>query len=207
MVKAMVDLSRILVKATGAEPFLSGEGAGDALLTRIEEETGLQLPADYASFLREQGGQPADSLVVFPPGRLKFLTAEGVLRLWNELREYEDEEFFDDEEDGGRVRAVVYHQKRLPIAYHEAGTQYIFLDYIPGSKGQEGQLIFNPSEASFFVLEPTFTGLTERYVSFVESGRARVAAVSPAMGGGFSFQTSAGEDLDFEKYRELRGLP
>jgi cell wall assembly regulator SMI1 len=203
MQDALSRLFQAIETQTGMAELPFAGGADSAEIEKATDETGLQLPKDYKEFLRRHDGQLEDAELYFPPGQLKFLSIVGAMGLWRELKEYEDDEFFDEMEDEGRVRAVTHHSKRFPIAYYESGTQYLFLDYIPGDRGHKGQLIFNPAEASFYVLADSFSVLISDYLKLLEAGTARVVKQPPEYGEGYWFATADGEPLTFERYSEL----
>jgi cell wall assembly regulator SMI1 len=196
-------LLELLKRDTGLAHVFNEGGVDAETLAEFSQETGLSLPRDYQRFLERHDGQPVDSPLAFPPGTLRFLSLREALELWRELAEYEDAQFYDEVEDEGRVRAVVYHKRRFPIAYDEGGVQYIFIDHIPGPQGKAGQLIFNPHESSFFVIADDFSDLVRRYLQLLESGKVSVKKVSAELGGGFWFQAEEGEPLTLETFREL----
>ena len=180
------------------------EGLDSATIAAAEREVGHSLPDDYRVFLLRANGQSEGAQLMFPPGQLTLLDLQGALRLWRELLPYESEEFAGEHEDEGRVLAVGYHRGRFPIAYYEVGTQYLFLDYLPGPQGKEGQIIFNPDEASFFAIANSFSDLLDTYIDSLTSRLAKIEARSPEFGGGFWFVTQEGAPIDYQAFIAIR---
>jgi len=82
-------------------------------------------------------GQVPGAELTFPPEELKFLSLENAVEMWRRLGDFEDEEEpFDELVDDDRVRHVVYHTKRFPIADYEIACATLFLDFIPGDRGE-----------------------------------------------------------------------
>jgi cell wall assembly regulator SMI1 len=173
-------------------------GLDDRRIDLLWAETGLPMPADYRALLRVFDGQEPGAALTFPPGKLEFLSLEGAVALWRALREFEDDPS-DDLVDDGRVRSMVYHPRRFPIAEYEVGVQDLFLDFIPGERGREGQVVFNPSEATFYVVAESVSRLIDDYVAILEQGQAKIVDD----GGLRRFVTASGEPLTFERYMQL----
>ncbi len=66
-------------------------------------------------------------------------------------RPEEDEEFYDEYVDEDRVRSIIFHSSRIPIAW-EDGQGFMFIDLDPGPKGKVGQIVVNFDECDFTVL-------------------------------------------------------
>lgn len=199
-------LLTILHRTPGLDAVFNEFGCDPEQLEQFEATLGLRLADDVRQFLAHHDGQPPDSPLVFPPGQLRFLPLTEIIDLWNELAELEDEdtEFFDSTEDHDRVRAVMYHRHRVPLATYELGTQYIFLDYIPGPGGQPGQLIFNPNESDFRVLADSFTALISTYVTLLDAGVMAVQPIPAEFGHGFWFTTGdPRHPLRFDEFMRL----
>lgn len=189
--------------SSDADVFKSGMGKESVEATLAE--TGLKLPAAYIDFLASLNGQGPTADVFFPPGQLKFLSLDEAMSLWRELKDYEDEDdmYFNEISDDGRIRSVVYDRRRFPIAYYELGTQYLFIDNIPGPSGVEGQIIFNPSEATFEVVASSFESMIDFLVDALENGTMRLARMPPEYGTGFWFETPQQRHVTFDVYHSL----
>lgn len=194
-----------LIRArTGGADLPFNPGADPNEITAAWGTTGLPLPDDYRTFLETVNGQPADAQLFFPPGQLSFLALDEAVTMWQEFAGLEDEEEpFDELIDDDRVRAVGYHHQRFPIAHYETGVQSLFLDFIPGDAGRPGQLIFNPSESSHFVVAESFERLLSDYVYLLDSGLANLQRQSPVYGQGYWFCDEGGRPLSFEAYMKL----
>jgi cell wall assembly regulator SMI1 len=198
-------LFALIQAQSGLRELPFNEGASEEDVRRLEETVGATLPDDYAAFLRRANGQSDWYALTFPPDQLAFLSVDEAIELWSELKEYgDDEALFEDLQDDDKVRSVVQHAGRIPIAYNESGGSYLCLDEIPGPKGRPGQLVFNITEADLVVLEDSVTRLLEQYVSVLESGQATVEKQSPEYGQGYWF-TAGGDPIDYDTYRGLAG--
>jgi cell wall assembly regulator SMI1 len=186
-----------LFELVGSEGF--NAGLSDAQIDALWAPTGLPMPDDYRRMLRIFDGQAPGATLTFPPGRVRFFSLERAVAVWLDLKEFEDDEPSDTLVDEGRVRLMVYHPRRFPIAEYELAVQTLFLDFIPGERDREGQVIFNPSEATFYVVAETLTQLFADYVSLLEIGRAKIADEDMLR----RFVTAAGEPLTFEQYMQL----
>jgi cell wall assembly regulator SMI1 len=185
-----------LFKLVGRDGF--NKGLSDAEIDRLWATTALPLPDEYRQMLRIFDGQSHDATLTFPPSLLSFLSLERAVAVWQYLKEFEDEPC-DDLVDEGRVRNMVYHPCRFPIAQYEVAGRNLFLDFIPGERGREGQVIFNPSETPFFAIAETLTQLFADYVRLLESGRAKITDEDELR----RFVTASGEPLTFERYMQL----
>jgi cell wall assembly regulator SMI1 len=186
-----------------AEPLAAGRARAEILQTL--QPAGSAPPPDLVDFLSGADGQPDYPPLWFPPGRLGLLSAAAAVQLWRELQEYEDDEenesFFEETGDDGKVRALVYDRRRFPFAYNEGSTQYLFIDHIPGPNGVDGQVIFNPSEATFEAVADSFSAYIERVMTLVEQGTAKIVELSADEGGGHAFAGSDGHPLDVAAFR------
>ena len=185
-----------LFQLVGAEGF--NAGLSDTQIDALWAPTALPMPDDYRRMLRIFDGQATGATLTFPPGRVRFFSLERAVAKWQYLKEFEDEPS-DSLVDEGRVRFVVYHPQRFPIAEYELAGQNLFLDFIPGERGREGQVIFNPDEATFYVVAERLTQLFADYVTLLESGRAKVTDEDMLR----RFVTASGEPLTFERYMQL----
>jgi cell wall assembly regulator SMI1 len=193
----------LLREQTGLDSLPFNEGCSRTELLQLEERVEVQLPDDYRTFLEHANGQSDWHTLVFPPDQLAFLATDDVLELWEQFNQFRDEQFIEQLRCDERVRAVLYHPERLPIAYNEAGGRYLCIDTIPGPNGRSGQLVFNVNEVDVVVLEDSFAHLIERYVSLLETRRMSVEKQPPEYGEGYWF-TADGHYVDFERYLASR---
>jgi cell wall assembly regulator SMI1 len=185
-----------LFQLVGSDGF--NAGLSDYQIDGLWAPTALPMPDDYRKMLRIFDGQAQGAALTFPPGRVTFFSLERAVAVWQDLKEFEDEPS-DTVVDEGRVRFVVYHPRRFPIAEYELAVQNLFLDFIPAERGREGQVIFNPGEATFFAIAETLTQLFADYVRLLESGRAKITDEDELR----RFVTASGEPLTFERYMQL----
>ncbi|MBB4780143.1 SMI1/KNR4 family protein [Streptomyces rapamycinicus] len=202
----MVSLLRRLNLCIGAQAgdiSVFDTGCTEGEVEQVEQALRVDLPDDYKALLGCANGQPDDCELRFPPDQLRFLAAEGVLSLWRNHLQFQDDEFFDELTSDEKVRVIPFHPGRIPIAEYEDGGAYLWIDYIPGPAGRMGQIIFNFNEIDFAVLEDTVTDLFGRYVTILETGAASLTEAPPDYGGGYRF-TASGRYMDFAAYCDLR---
>jgi cell wall assembly regulator SMI1 len=149
-------------------------------------------------------GQSDFFSLTFPPDQLVFLSSEEVVDLWTELNRDPDDQFFDQFEADGKIRSVLQHQSRIPVAYNEAGGAYLFLDYIPGPNGKEKQLVFNINEVDSVVIEDSFYNLIQNYVQLLERGKIVIKKQPPEYGQGYWFVSAENELINWTVYKRLR---
>jgi cell wall assembly regulator SMI1 len=174
-------------------PF-NGPAAIEAI-TSAEQELRCKLPADYKDFLRVHDGQSDPFTLTFPPDDIAFLS--------NDLNAVDDNAFYDTFDTTGRVRNVLYHRGRIPIAYNEVGGAYLMIDNVPGPKGKVGQLVFNPNEVDVVVVADNLTGLFENYVQLLDAGRMFIRKQPQDVGEGFWFVSAGDERLDWRAFQSL----
>jgi cell wall assembly regulator SMI1 len=196
-------LLSILASRTHLNPLPFNAGCSENQIIQAEHALNLTLPNDYKAFLRYSNGQSDSFTLSFPPDQLVFLPIEDVVSLWKELNRDPDHEFFDQLEADGRVRSVLQHPRRIPIAYNEAGGAYLFIDYIPGPNGKEGQLVFNTNEVDCVVIEENVGDLIHTYVRLLESGKVIVTRQPSEYGQGYWFVSSQGQPINWDAYKSL----
>ncbi|MDT0304002.1 SMI1/KNR4 family protein [Streptomonospora wellingtoniae] len=174
-------------------------------LERIKHAFGTLFPRDYQEFLKRVNGQPECGEVKFPPDQLTFLSVEEIASLWEEQLRFRDDGLFHDFVGNGKVRSVLFHPGRIPIAQYQDGGACLWIDTIPGPNGLVGQIVFNFTEVDLAVVEDNFTALLGRYVHFLESGVASVLRVPHEYGEGFWFE-SGGRYMDFSVYEEAKTI-
>jgi cell wall assembly regulator SMI1 len=199
------ELFSILAKQTRLNPLPFNEGCTESQVKQTEQLLNLTLPMDYRAFLQSHNGQSDSYTLTFPPDQLVFLPIKEVVNLWKEINQYSDEHFFDQLEADGKIRSVVHHPRRVPIAYNEAGGAYLFLDFIPGPNGKAGQLIFNINEVDNVVIADSLSHLVQEYVQLLKIGKIVVKKQPPEYGQGYWFVSSHDEYLNWNVYQKLRG--
>lgn len=196
-------LLSLIREQTGLDQLPFRPGCSPSCLRELEESLRLSLPEDYRELLRCFNGQEHQPELTFPPDGLMFLSDAEVLGLWREFDQYRDDERFADElRDADRVRSVLYHRGRIPIAYNESGGCYLCLDRIPGPAGHLDQLVVNVDEIDCVALEDSVATWIERLVWLMETGRAAVREQPHEYGEGYWFE-AGGQYLDHQLYREL----
>jgi cell wall assembly regulator SMI1 len=195
------DLEKLITKKFPEAGIIFNKPIEEEVLRKIEVDLPFRLPEDYIQFLNNADGQPIDTRVFFPPGQLRFLSLEEAKELWEELASYHEDTFFDEFEDSGRVRAILYHQNRFPIAYYELGTQYLMLDFVPGPSGGVGQLIYNPSEATSVVLAKNTSIYFSKLLDATKDGFFSLTELDADSGGLILFQTRETGPKDYEILR------
>lgn len=196
-------LLALIGEQTGLDPLPLRPGCSPSRLQKLEAELGFRLPDDYRELLSTFNGQERDPELTFPPDGLVFLDDADVIRLWHEFCAHQDDERFAEQlRDEDRVRWVLYHRGRVPIAHNESGGHYLCLDRVPGPRGRLDQLVFNVDEIECVVLENSITDLVRRYLALLESGRLTVRRQPSEYGQGYWF-TASGRYVDHAVYREL----
>ena len=202
--KLLQKLFSILANQTHLNSLPFNNGCSESQIIQTEHLLNVKLPNDYKAFLHYCNGQSDSFTLTFPPDQLVFLPLEAVVHLWNELNRSQDDQFFDQFEANGKIRNVLQHLRRIPIATNEAGGAYLFLDYIPGPNGKEGQLVFNVSEVDCVVIEDSVFNLIQTYVRLLETGKVVVRKQPPEYGQGYWFVSPQDRLLNWEAYRSLK---
>ena len=165
-------LEQWMVEHTGRSLGLRA-GANENDIAKLEQKTGLTLPADLRASLLAHDGQETDKTIAFSPCGGFYASVADMDEKWSEDQELA-EEFplsTSDTQDGGRILDGVFSVKRLPIAgapYWDGDNTY--LDFAPGPKGTPGQVIQLTSECDFVVLATSFSEYLERLIRTLESG-------------------------------------
>jgi len=97
------------------------------------------------------------------PEQVKLLSCKEIIRLWNYQQEYASDDYYDEFHDKNRVRGMIEHKTRIPIAEQEDGG-FISIDNDPGPKGTKGQIIFLVDECEFIVLADSFKEFISSYI-------------------------------------------
>ena len=198
-------LFSILSKQTRLNPLPFNDGCSLSQIIQTEQLLSLKFPEDYKAFLRYCNGQSDPFTLTFPPDQIVFPSLEDVVHLWTELNRNPDDQFFDHFEADGKIRSVLQHPRRIPIAYNEAGGAYVFLDYIPGPHGKEKQLIFNINEVDSVVIEDSFYNLIQNYIQLLEAGKIVVKKQPSEYGKGYWFVSAQDELINWTVYKRLKG--
>lgn len=197
------ELFRIIMRQTELDRLPFNPGCSPEAIENAENSLGVRLPEDYKAFLGSHDGQSDPYTLTFPPDQIAFLSIADVVTLWQELQQYRDDMGYEQSDPEGRVRNVLYHPGRIPIAHNESGVAYLFLDYIPGPKGKQGQLIFNVNEADVVLVSENFSGLLRDYMVLLQSGKMIVKKQPAEYGEGYWFESGKGEYIDWKVYKQL----
>lgn len=147
--------------------------ASEGAIAEAERVIGAKLPESYRAFLRLHDGQDeGDVELQIIPGVSRLAAIEAVVAQWKDERESDDDSGeFDAFQERDRMRSVLRHAGRIPIAgstFWDGDNTY--LDLVPGPKGTVGQVITMTTECDFVVLAPSFGELLERVATLLESG-------------------------------------
>lgn len=151
-------------------------GATEAESAAVEAALGLPLPADLRASLRIHDGedwQQWRQCIRWMINDSFLLSLDEILRHWNLQQTYYaqwGEEFGDEYHDEDRIRNIIFHPRRIPIANGLAEESGLWLDFTPGPDGVAGQVIMLITECEFIVLAPTFRAFLTRYLELLETG-------------------------------------
>jgi cell wall assembly regulator SMI1 len=202
MQEQLSKLLELMRRQSGLAVLPINAGSTPEEIANVERELDVSLPSDYRAFLQRHNGQSDPFMVRFPPDQLAFLPIQDVVTVWRELNEAADA-WPPEVATEGKVRDVLHHAQRIPIARNEAGGAYLYLDFIPGPAGRKGQLLFNVNETDFVVVEDTFSDLIARYLALLESGEVQFVRQPPEYGNGYWF-TASGQYIDWPLYEQLK---
>ncbi len=148
-------------------------GASEAEIAAVEAALGLPFPVDLRASLRIHDGEDWQQGIRWLPHGMVWLPVTGILASWQEQQTYYarwgEDEYVDDYQDQGRIRNIIFHPRRIPIAEQE-GICGLWLDFTPGPAGVTGQVIMDITECEFIVLAPTFRAFLTRYLELLETG-------------------------------------
>ena len=148
-------------------------GASPQAIAALEKAGGMALPDDLRASLLAHNGQDDDAEPVRFPGCGFFGSVESILSPWTDLAELEEEYGgpSGEYEDGDRIDNIVFCARRIPIAGAPHWDQdNTYLDFVPGPKGNAGQVIQLVTECDFVVLAPDLRTYFERLAKTLESG-------------------------------------
>jgi len=89
------------------------------------------------------------------------------------------EEYWDEPGEDPRVRGLVFHPGRVPIAYWDLGGVGTYLDFVPTPDGEVGQVIVQVSECDFVRVADSFAAFLERFVHLLRTGQLDFAKAGP----------------------------
>jgi cell wall assembly regulator SMI1 len=202
MTAKLARLLDLITERTGLRELPLRPGASPSRVQRLERHLATTLPEHYREMLRCFNGQEIDPALMFAPEEVMFIDDAEVLELWTAFGEHRDDDFIEELQDEGRVRCVLYHPGRIPIAYNELAGRYLCLDQIPGPRGRVDQLVVNVNEIDCVVVEDDLAAWIGRLAWLLETGKADFRRQPPEYGAGYWFE-SAGRHIDFFLYREL----
>lgn len=173
----MQDLWQRLERFFAAQqwPVALRPGATEAEIAAAEAALGLPLPADLRASLRIHDGedwQQWRQCIRWMIHDTFLLSLNEILKHWNLQQTcYAQwgEEYADDYQDEGRIRNVIFHPRRIPIAMNLGEESGLWLDFTPGPAGVAGQVIMDITECDFIVLAPTFHAFLTRYLELLET--------------------------------------
>jgi cell wall assembly regulator SMI1 len=147
-------------------------GASETEIAGGETALGLCFPDDFRASLQIHDGEDWQQGIRWLDNAMLLLPIAEILAEWGTQQTYYaqwGEAYADDYQDEGRIRNVVYHPPRIPIAESDADV-WLWLDLTPGPTGVAGQVITNVTECEFIVLAPTFHAFLARYLELLETG-------------------------------------
>ncbi|BBH69367.1 hypothetical protein ACTI_60520 [Actinoplanes sp. OR16] len=195
-------LSEILQQSPfGADPF-TRPGCSPEAIAELESTVGIELPADYRNLLRTIDGQDPNIDLGLPPERSRLLSAREVGLRWRELLEYHDQEDPAEALQANGVREIPFHPRRIPIMEDRSAGVFLFLDFLPGEGGRDGQIITNATESDMLLVVENVTELIDSYIRILTEGEARVEVAPDDYGGGF-WVTSHGQLVDVDRFLGL----
>lgn len=151
-------------------------GADEAEIAAVEQALGLPFPADFrASLLIHDGEdwQQWRQCIRWMIGDTFLCSLDEILKHWNLQQTYYarwGEEYAEDYQDEDRIRNVIFHPRRIPIAMGLDEESGLWLDFTPGPAGVAGQVIMDITECEFIVLAPSFHAFLKRYLDLLETG-------------------------------------
>lgn len=151
-------------------------GATGAEIAAAEAALGLPLPADLRASLQIHDGedwQQWRQCIRWMIHDTFLLSLDEILSHWNLQQTYYaqwGEEFGDEYQDEDRIRNVIFHPRRIPIAMNLDEESGLWLDFTPGPAGVAGQVIMDITECEFIVLASTFHAFLARYLELLETG-------------------------------------
>ncbi len=148
------------------------DGAKEKEIAAAEKAMKVKLPADLRESLLLHDGQDAEPGFDWMPGCSPLQPLEAIVERWKEERDMEDEVEDEDSEDDPKLKAGLYHARRVPIAGSEHWDgDNTYVDLAPGTKGKSGQIITFTSECDITVLGMSLRSTLDRYVKMLEDGK------------------------------------
>jgi cell wall assembly regulator SMI1 len=152
--------------------------ASEDQIAAAEATLGMRFPDDYRRFLAAHNGQVPVEEFDWMPGTGYLFGLDQIVEAWSDEQSYyeEDPEAFGDFMDDDRIRFILRHPKRVPIANNEYGDgDATYLDFVPGPEGTVGQIIVMTSECEFEQIGENFTDFLQRYAALLESSKVHVS--------------------------------
>jgi len=196
-----------IFKAEGKSLFQLGfkPGVLELHIDAAEARLNIRFPISYRKFIEQFNGHDYE-ILNWLPDNMSFLELDEVIKVWeNEMDFYdemESESFFNRYSEDGKTRLIFYHPRRIPIADLE-GECTLYLDFIPGPEGTEGQVIYNINESDFVVLAKGFKDFLSRYVQLHESGELVLERYQDGYALFSVVKTRTGLSLNGERFIEL----
>ncbi|MBT32601.1 MAG: transcriptional regulator [Thalassobius sp.] len=153
------------------ESFLN-EGASEPEIKEIEKATGLSVPELLLQLLQKYNGEKKTLGFL----GLRFLSCSEIIAQWKLLDQISSQPDFNE---GERLyfqpelltAKSFFSNKRLPFA-HDGSGQLLCIDYIPGEKGNEGQIIYLPTAEPepMSVIASSFDSFIQFIIKALQSG-------------------------------------
>lgn len=138
----------------------------------LQRETGLALPEDLRALHAVHDGSFAPLL----PLGMTLLPYAAMLTTWRSFAALA-EQFSGNaptlSPDGTHLQ-VAYHRRWLPLATADEGA--LLLDFAPGPRGSQGQVLLQLDEARYAVVGASTKELLSRWVALLDEGRVRYSA-------------------------------
>lgn len=143
-------------------------------IAALQSVVGRTLPASFVESLALHDGQAADAGVTWLGGWLGSIDDIIVHYGRQHAAAPRDEEGFGLFDESERLRAVIVDRDRIAVSGMPFWTgDNVLLDFIPGPRGVEGQVIKLVSECDFVVLGASWGEMLTRYADHLEAGRIR----------------------------------
>lgn len=181
------------------------DGVSEEDISKLEMHLGKDLPEDFKEFLQIYNGQK-DKTFNWLPDNLKLFGLDEISKSWDHelsIMPMIGERAFFTYHFQDKIKSLIFHHDRIPIAEFEEGSCNIFIDNIPGPKGKEGQLIFNVNECDFIVLADNFKDLISFYVKLLENGKLKFIEEPVSHESKFSIKSASGEPINGDRWLKL----
>lgn len=180
-------------------------GANAKAIDDAEIHLSATFPMDFRELLLMNNGQK-ENILDWLPDHMTLFGIDEIVQTWDyelSIMPKIGEHTFNTFHFHDKIRALIFHRERIPIAQYELGACEIYFDFIPGPKGVEGQLIFNITEADFIVLTDTFHELIAHYVDFLEDGDLVFSKNPKGSESKYALKTKSGKSINGNIWLEL----